>query len=436
MSAQATLAVVGVSHHAAPLEVRERFVLGGSELEQAHAALLDLPDIREAVLLSTCNRTEAYVAGGGEAVESVQRHLAERAGLGERGAAYLYVHRGRAAAEHLFRVAAGLDSMIVGEAQIQGQVRGAYELAQRSASVGPVLSRMCERALSVGALVRTETGLGKGAGSIATAVLEIARKVFGELRGRRAVVVGAGEISELVLQMLRAQGAEATIVASRGEERAAALAERLQIGTARFEQLGGLLDEAEILVSATAAPHAVIRRPLVEGALARRREPLLIFDLAVPRDVEQSVAELDVFLYAIDDLRQVVERREAWWQQEVQRAESLVQLAVDEFQAWYRSRSAVPLIRALREQAEAVRDAEVQRLFRRYPRLSEGERAAIERLAAQLTAKILHGPMVRLRDAAMRDDEQAIALLEAARFLFQLDTAEGNEDWTDESGVA
>lgn len=434
------IAVVGVSHHSTPVEVRERFVMGSADAEPALAALLEVAGVREAVVLSTCNRTELYLVGGAEVAESGARYLLERAGLGEAGREYIYVSRSVAAVEHVFRVASGLDSMVVGEAQIQGQVRSAYECAQRATTVGPILARLLERALSVGALVRSETGIGQRAGTVATGVLEVAKKVFGVLQDKRAVVVGAGEMSQLVLEVLVSQKARCTVVASRSETGAHGLAMRMGIDFARMDELPRLLRGAELLVSATGAPHAVVGHELVEAAVdGRRGRPLLAVDLALPRDIAPSVGELEnVFLFDMDDLRPVVERRESWWHRELQRAEGMVQAAITEYHDWYRSRSAVPIIRSLRTWAEEVRQAEVERTLRRLPHLTDADREAVEKLTMQLVNKVLHGPMVRLRDAARSDDGGGTEMLEAAQYLFQIQLEEdvADTDWEEESGAA
>jgi glutamyl-tRNA reductase len=433
------IGVAGVSHHAAPVSVRERFVLGPHQIEDALQRVTESEAVREALLLSTCNRTELYVVGGDDALAASVDFLAAHAGMGEAGREYVYVRNGRPAAEHLIRVAAGLDSMVIGEAQIQGQVRTAYEHAQRTGSAGPVLARLAERALSVGALVRTETGLGKRGGSVATAVVEVARKIFGTLGERRALIVGAGEMSELVLETFLAQRIDCTLVTTRGEERARGIAEKSGAGLARFEALASLLPDADILVSATAAPHSVIRRSVVGPALEGRRGPVLMIDLALPRDIDPEIGAIDdVFLYDMDDLQHVIERREAWWKSELGRAETLVQAGLEDFHGWYRSRSAVPVIRELRDRVDAMRDAELERALRRLGHLSEADRQVVERLATQLAAKILHGPLVRMREAAREDGQHSIELVEAARYLFNLGAVvdEDAPQWKEEGGAA
>src|SRR5690606_2941737 len=293
------IAVVGLSHRTAPIEVRERFVFGPKDAE---AALLDVVGrgvAREAVLLSTCNRTELYL---GEVAAEGERQavalLAARANLPEAEARrHLHIARDRRSVEHLLRVVSRLDSSGPGEAQVQGAVRGAYEAAGavggRGGVVGPVLSRLFEAALAVGGRVRAETRLGEGAASVPSAAVELARKVFGSLRGLRGLVLGAGEMSELMLSCLAAEGVRVTVVASRSEARARELAARGGAGFLRFEEIGPALAEADIVAAATAAPHVVLTRDLVARVFSGgARKPLCILDIPLPRDVEPEVGEL------------------------------------------------------------------------------------------------------------------------------------------------
>jgi len=427
------IAVVGLSHRTAPIEVRERFVFGPKDAE---AALLDLVKrgvAREAVLLSTCNRTELYL---GEVAEEGEREavalLAARASFPEAAARrHLYIHRDRRSVEHLFRVVSSLDSMVLGEAQIQGQVKQAYEAACAMGGgrgvVGPVLSRLFEAALAVGGRVRAETRLGEGAVSVPSAAIGLARKVFGSLRGLRGLVLGAGEMSELMLSCLAAEGVRVTVVASRSEARARELAARGGADFLRFEEIGPALAEADIVAAATAAPHVVLTRDLVSRALpGGARKPLCILDIALPRDVEPEVGELEnVFLYDIDDLEQIVSGSLARRRSEIPAAERIILEAVAEYWRWYAARDVVPLIRALRDRAEATRREEVAKALSKLSHLSAADREAVERLTRQLLAKVLHAPTVRLREAAANGHVTRVA--EAARYLFELDDEEERE---------
>lgn len=428
-----SLAVVGVSHRTAPLEIRERFVIDAQASAHALRRLAAI-GCTEAVLLSTCNRTELYMRAPGaqpDASTIGARFLTDHAGMPESDAdRYLYTLHDDGAVEHLFRVVSSLDSMILGEAQIQGQVKSAYERSVASANgdfvVGPVLARLFEMALRVGGRVRSETKLGTGAASVPSAAIELGRKIFGDLRGRRALVLGAGEMSELTMECLRGDGVRDILVANRTHARADEVARRLDAQAVAFDQVGALLEEVDIVAAATSAPHAVLTRPMVEQALRRpRRSPLLILDIALPRDVERDVGELpNVFLYDIDDLSQVVEGTLERRRSEIAVAENIVQDGIREFWAWYRGRNVVPLIRELRGRVEEVREAETARALRALQHLSPGDQAAIENLTRQLLNKVLHSPTARLREAAANGREGDIA--QAARYLFAL--GDGSQD--------
>lgn len=429
------IAVVGVSHRTAPLDVRERFVV---DAEASAAALQRLASIgcTEAVLLSTCNRTELYMrapAPQSDASVIGARFLSDHAGMPETDAdRYLYTLHGEGAVEHLFRVVSSLDSMILGEAQIQGQVKAAYERAVETHSsafvVGPVLARLFETALRVGGRVRSETKLGTGAASVPSASIELAQKIFGSLEGRCALVLGAGDMSELTMECLRDAGVRDIMVANRTAARAQEVSQRLKTKPVTFDDVPALLREVDIVAAATSAPHAVITRAVAEKALRDgRRTPLLILDIALPRDVEREVGELpNVFLYDIDDLTQVVEGNLERRRSEIAVAEQIIQEGTREFGAWYRARNVVPLIRELRGRAEDVREAETARALRMLSHLSPADKAAIENLTRQLLNKVLHSPTARLRDAAAEGREGEIT--EAARYLFGLGNGSEHDD--------
>lgn len=424
------LKVIGLNHNTAPVEVRERFAF---DPQEGARALSELTRGREteAVLLSTCNRTELYLGQPeNDSIERAIAMLAEHAAISpEEARAFLYSFEEREGVEHLFRVVSSLDSMILGEPQIQGQVKTAYERAVAAGDggsrvVGPLLSRLFQHALSVGGKVRSETSLGTGAASIPSAAVELAKKIFGPLRGRSAVVLGAGEMSELSLECLLGEGARGTVMASRTEERARALAARMGARFARFEEFGAMMRTTDILVSATAAPHTVVTRDLILRALPEGPDhPMLIVDIALPRDVEKQVGEVaNVFLYDVDDLRQIVDDNLERRQKEIPKAERIVRTAVDEFWAWHSARDAVPLIRELRGRAERVRAAELERAMRRLRHLPPEDQAAVEALTRQLLNKVLHAPTARLREAA--SGSRALDVMDAARYLFELDRAE------------
>jgi glutamyl-tRNA reductase len=344
----------------------------------------------------------------------------------EAAAPHLYVHRDRVAAEHLFRVSSGLDSMILGEPQIQGQVREAYAMARETAGasgpvVGPALNRLFQTALGVGGKVRSETGLGIGAASVSSAAVDLAKKIFGSLKGRRALVLGAGEMSETTLECLRGEGVRTAIVANRTWERARELAERWGGEAVRWEQFGSALAGVDIVICSTAAPHPVLTRERLRQALPNgAARPLCIIDIALPRDVEPAVGEEpNVFLYDIDDLQAIVsgnlDRRRA----ELPAAEQIVGAGVEDFWTWYSSLAVVPTIRALRDHGERVRQAEVERALRSLQHLSADDQQAIDALTRALLNKLLHSPTVRLRQAA--GNARGTGVLDTVRYLFELE---------------
>jgi glutamyl-tRNA reductase len=402
----AELAVVGVSHHSAPLEVRERVAL---EPEAAAALARDLAgDDGEAVCLSTCNRTELYVAGPG---------IEERAAglLGAEAEGAVYHRRDDEAARHLFRVASGLDSRVRGETEILGQVRAAYALG----TPGPMLDRLFREALRVGRKVRAQSPVGDARSSAASAAAVLAERVLGDLADRTVFIVGAGEIGARAAARLSARGARIGFVANRGEGRRLALARQFGAVPLALENAGAALGSADVVVSSTGSPGFVLTRAQVERALAARdRRPLLLIDLAVPRDVDPEIASLPyAFLYDIDDLDAAVGPGTAVGA--AARAEALVAEEAERFRAWQASRGVVPAIAALRAKAEGIRAGELDRAARRLARLSDDERRAVEAVTAQIVNKLLHEPTVRLKDAAAGAEGGAYA--DAVRHLFALD---------------
>ena len=398
------LLVVGTSHRLAPVEVRERVALDG----EGEAALAQrLGESGEAVCLSTCNRTELYLAAA-DADAAGDRATAALADLGRIARVelepYLYRLEQGAAATHLFRVAAGLDSLVPGEGEIQGQVRSAYERG----AVGPLLDRLFRQALHAGKRVRTETAIGESPASVASAAAALAAQVFGDLGGRRIVVIGAGKVGELAARNLVSRGAELTFVANRTLDRASSLAERFGGEALALDALGPELEAADIVVSSTAARETILAREQVEHALsARRGRPLLLVDLAVPRDVDPTVKELHgCFLYDIDDLQSVVEETLTGRRGEAARAEAIVAREGEQFRRWLGSLDSVPAIASLRERAEAIRRGELAKAGPRLADLSEHERHAVESLTNQIVNKLLHQPIMRLKEAGLGEEDE------------------------------
>ena len=414
-----SIAVFGVNHRTAPLDVRERFAHAAGEVPASLERVL-AAGARGGVLLSTCNRTEFYLAEPGDTVlEAVWAVLSERLGDGRSADEYGYVQRDRDAVRHLYRVSSGLDSMILGEPQIQGQVRAAWEISKGQA--GPVLHRLFQSALLVGARVRSETGLAMGAASAPSAAVAVAGKIFNRLAGRSALILGAGDMAEIAATCLVSEGVRVTLVANRTYERAKAIAEQLGARALPFDEAWEHFADTDIVLSSTAAPHAVVTWERVAPAIARRGgRPLCILDLAVPRDVEPAVGQLEnVFLYDIDDLQAVAAQAAAERRDDIPAAERIVSEEVERFWAWYGGLVVVPVLKEFRDRLERVRVAELERALRHLQHLSPDDRGQIEHLSQALLNKFLHQPTIALKEAAQAG--RGYGLLESLKKLFGLE---------------
>lgn len=411
--------VIGINHRTAPVEIREKIVFAEPELPTALRELSRIPGVREATILSTCNRTElyCYVAENEPPLVPwlLQWHRMDPHEL--EGCVYQY--KGQAAVQHAFAVAAGLDSMILGEPQILGQLKDAYRAALQERTTGPLLNRLFQSSFSIAKRVRTETRIGANAVSVASAAVSLAHTVFDNFAQHTALLIGAGETIALAARHLRAQGLKRMIVANRTLERAQELAREFDGYAITLESLPAHLPEADIIVSSTASPVPVVTQAAVREALrTRKHRPVFMVDIAVPRDIDPAVAELeDVYLFTIDDLEHVVHTNQQARQSAARDAEGLLAGAVEQFQQQLRTLDAAPTIRELREEAEQVR---AQTLLQAQRMLASGRDApaVIEFLASTLTNRLLHAPSRRLRDAAEQRDAELIA---AARVLFALD---------------
>ncbi|HEY3462034.1 MAG TPA: glutamyl-tRNA reductase [Gaiellaceae bacterium] len=392
------LVLVGTSHHHAPVELRERVAL---DREDARALATRLAEGgREAVCLSTCNRTELYLAAA-DADEAERDAAAALAALGPEVAPALYRLQDRAAAHHLFRVAAGLDSLVPGEGEILGQVRLAHELG----TTGPLLDRVFRQALHAGRKVRAQTAIGESPSSVSAAAAALAEQVFGSLEGRSILLLGAGKVSEQAARNLRSRGAEIALVAHSKTER---------------ERIAAQLAAVDVVIASTNAAGLVLSAETVAGALrARRGRRLLLVDLAVPRDVDPAIGQLDgCYLYDIDDLEQIVVETLSLRRREAERAEAVVAAEAEKFHEWHASLDVVPAIASLRARAEEIREAELQKAESLLGRLDESQRRAVEAVTAQIVNKLLHLPTVRMKQAAAAAD--GVLYAEAVRHLFGL----------------
>ncbi|ADU51376.1 glutamyl-tRNA reductase [Thermaerobacter marianensis DSM 12885] len=417
--------LIGMNHRTAPVSLRERLAVGDEAAAAALKELAACPAVEEVVLLSTCNRVEVYAAAGhhGQATRHVRELLARWAGMEPGGLdPHLYVREDAGAARHLFRVAAGLDSMVLGESQILGQVRDAYHLAAEAGTCGKVLHGLFQQALAAGKRARTETAISQHAVSVSYVAVELARKVFGHLDGRPVLLVGAGETAELAARSLAEEGGCRLVVANRTVERGRQLAAAYGGRAIPLDRLADALVECDVVISSTGAGRPVVTAAMVREAMRRRRQrPLLLVDIAVPRDVEPAAGRLDgVFLYDIDDLQAVVEANLRLRREEAARVEAMLEDEVRQFEGWLQSLNVVPLIRSLREKAEAMRRNELERALRKLPHLSERDRQVIDGLTRLIVNKLLNDPMVRLKEA-VAGGRGPVYLDEAFTELFALD---------------
>ena len=413
------LFVVGISWRTAPVAVREKLAFREDEIAGTLRALTGELPVAEALLISTCNRVEVYgvARAGVDPTGPVRAFLSEQRGLppGEVTDA-LYDHRGPAAVRHVFSVASALDSLVIGEAQILGQLKEAYAVAGGAGTSGPVLGRCLERAFGVAKRVRTETAIARGAANVSTVAVDLARRVFGELAGKRVLVVGAGKMSRLAARHLYASGAERIVVTNRSPDKAAALAAEID-GVARpWAELEALLVDADVVISSTGAREPILTRPLFKRVTkARRWRQLVVIDIAVPRDADPAIGELDgVYVFDIDDLEKVVAANLAERARAGEHAARIVDHEASQFVQWLRSQGVVPTIRALREHFARVADAEVQKTLDQLGRREHSpaqQREAIQRLVQLVVNKLLHRPTAALREAAPGEAELRAEIL-------------------------
>jgi glutamyl-tRNA reductase len=410
-----------MSHRSAPIEIREKVAFSPCAARSFLRRLKEDGAVAEAVLVSTCNRTELYAVVEDEgargrlfdalaAEKGVERDFLER---------HSYWLADDEAVRHLYRVASSLDSMVVGEGQILGQVREAYRAATEELCAGPILNRLFHTSLRVGKKVRSETGIGDSSLSVPRVAVKLAEEVFGTLRGRRALVLGAGEMSELVIKHLKNSGVRELRIANRTAGRAALLAERVGGVAVGFDSLGEELPNVDVVVSSTGAGDWVVGSELVARALARKKEPLFFIDIAVPRDVDPVVQNLDrAYVYDVDDLQAVVDRNSEDRGAAAAAGEAMIGSAVFDFMGWLSTLHVVPLIKELRDEAERVRRHELARALNRLD-LSPEEADAVERMSHTLVNKLLHGPIQELK--ALAESGSPVESVEVQRRLFALE---------------
>jgi len=417
------IAVGGLNHRVAPLELRERLAFSGPELKGKLARMADSADVEELVVLSTCNRTEVYAYGQQERTvrAGIEDILSEKFGSQvDLGTVSFYNYLDRRAVNHLFRVSSSLDSLVLGENQVLGQVRESYRLAQEARSVGRILSRLFELAVRVGKRARTESAISSGAVSVSSAAVDLAGKIFGNLAGREALVLGAGETSELTLSLLINSGVESVLVANRTYRKAVDLAVTYHGTAVNFGEFPEYLEKADILISSTSAPGYVLTEDRAGAVLERRTRPVFMIDLAVPRDIDPALADYDTcFLYNIDDLETVVAKNVEERRGQVELVEEIIAGEAADFMKWYESLAVVPLIKSLHDRMNRIRSEEVDKALGKLGHLSEDDRRRIEKLTVQMLKKFLHGPTSRIKENPRK--LAGMDPVELLRFLFKLD---------------
>ncbi len=414
-----TLVALGLNHTTAPVSVREKLAFPNERLGELLCNLVSLPGIKEAAILSTCNRTELYCHTQAPDRRILVDWLAQTQNLAaDEIEPYLYLHTDKETIRHLFRVACGLDSMVLGEPQILGQMKSAYQTARQAGALDKILSRLFQHTFSAAKKVRTDTAIGSSAVSVAFAAVRLSQQIFDDLSRQTALLIGAGETIELTAQHLHQQGIGRMIVANRTFDRAHTLASQVGGYAIALRELPEHLHEADIIVSSTASQLPILGKGAIERAVRQRRhKPVFMVDLAVPRDIEPEVEQLeDVYLYTVDDLQDIVEENRQARREAALLAEEIIAMEVEHFLAWLRSQGATDTIKALRSQADSLREEALSRARRALGRGATPEEA-LELLAHTLTGKLLHIPSVQLKEAGINERHDLIA---AARELFKL----------------
>ncbi len=430
--------VVGLSHKTAPVDVREKLSFPEATLPEALAALKGYSGIREDIILSTCNRVEIYATAQDSAAgtEQIRKFISEYHKLSPEALENaLYIRTDADAVRHIFRVASSLDSMVVGEPQILGQLKEAFDAALKSRATSTILNKLLKKSISVAKRVRTETRIAESAVSISFAAVELARKIFGSLEGKVVMLLGAGEMAELAARHLLNNGVKSVLVANRTFERAVEMAKEFNGSAVRFEEFPSELVMTDILICSTGAPAYVVRHDAVSRVLKERRHrPIFMIDISVPRNIDPEINKLDnAYLYDIDDLQGVVETNVQGRQREAERAEEIIMQEVETYLQWERTLDAVPTIVDLREKIEDIRTKELDRTLCQLNGITEEQRKAVEMLSTSIVNKIIHAPMVMLKQEAAGERSEEITNL--VRRLFNLDKElQGHENKRDCDG--
>jgi glutamyl-tRNA reductase len=417
------LIAIGLNHRTAPVHVRERLSVAEARLPELLESLHAMDGVGGAAIVSTCNRVETFISATTEdIIEGVVNWIAERAGADRAEIEkHLYILRHADVVKHLFRVASGLDSMIVGEPQIHGQVRAAFLASQRCGTLDSLLTQVFEQTMRVAKRVRTDTGIGEHAVSVPYAAVELAKKIFGDLEGRQALLLGAGEIGELTAEHLAGSGVQQIFVANRAYEHGLQLAERFGGQAVQFSAIEPFLATCDIVIASTSAPHFVIDKAQIDRALgSRKNKNLFLIDLSVPRNIDPAVARLDgAYLYNIDDLQLVADANRELRMKKAQQAEEIVAREVEGFRKRIAAQDAVPTILELQQRLEQIRASELEKCLRRVGPMSPEQREAIELMSTQMVNKILHYPILQLKEAD-EPQEQRETIRQTIRKIFGL----------------
>ena len=422
--AEVNLILVGVNHKTTPVEIREKLAFTKGKIEESVDRLFNFPDIIEHTILSTCNRVEIYARANCQdsAIKAIKQficdfHEVSPVELED----HFYSYRNEEAVEHLFRVSSSLDSMILGEAQILGQVKDAYSLAKDLRSTGLVLNQLFEKAFSIAKKVREETGIAERSVSISSAAVELAQKIFDDLENRTVMLVGTGEMAELAAKHLISYGVKTVYVTSRTYDRAANLARTLNGSALDFEAFKNELHRADIVITSTSAPNFIIKKEMVEKAIhERKNKPIFFIDIAVPRDIEPDVNDLEnIYLYDIDDLHVVVSANMKEREKEADNAMNFISQEVTKFNNWVGTLDAVPTIVEIRKKAENIRMQEIEKTLKKISYLSEDDKKLLRQMSSSMVNKILHKPTIKLKQKTQSDDGHVY--LKAIRHLFHLD---------------
>ncbi|MEW6203424.1 MAG: glutamyl-tRNA reductase [bacterium] len=425
-----TIFSIGLNHEAAPVEIREKIYFPPDRIPSLLSVLRESGRLTEANILSTCNRTEVYFASdnGDEERKLVVEFLTREAGCtAEELKKFLYTLTDEAAVKHLFRVASGLDSMVVGEGQVLAQVRKAYEAADGQRALGKVLGTLFRSAVATGKRARAETEISKNAVSVSSAAVELAGTLFGSLGRKTALIIGAGKMSELSIKHLRSANLQNVTVTNRTYEHAVALAEKFHAAVMPFGELEAAVAAADVVISSTGSPQPIVSRTMMQSIMRRRRNrPIFIVDIAVPRDFDPACASVtNCFLYDIDDLKAVVNRNIQERKKEIGKVEQIVEEETSRYMQWYASLGVIPILTGFREKIQGIRDAELHRFESRLKQLSEGDRQLIEQITSSIINKVLHQPTTRLKE--LQQTGNGLTYADALRVLFGLE-APGEEN--------